>query len=865
MALEEDIVSWSNDRPAWQREVMSRTAAGALLTEDAYDKLVDAILTVADPFPGATFGLEHFPRVTAEDPSVRIASIAKPEHVNALASDQPLTFALNGLTIVYGDNGSGKSGYARLLKRIARSRHQEEVLSDVFRDTALATPSASLSVQIGGRNESVPWPDATPLELKRMLFYDGACGVAYIATESDFPYRPSALTVMDSLITACVAIRTRIDAKLDQNARSRTNLPFVADELRGTDVGGFLGQLSGHTSVATLDALITKHDISAEAIDDIKNEEARLRSTDTSKERQRLTRQAEKLDALCRHIEKLHETLGDSGMAVLEGCRDQRATLQHAADLLARSFESEPLPGVGTSAWKVLWESARRYSLEHAYRAQAFPVCEENSRCALCQETLGAEGRDRLARFEKFVKDDSQVRLDEARRRYDMQVEVLNDLQIAPAAVVGDQKDLEVAHSALIAETRALLGKYQEAHDETLRAIATTGPVARPGVDPYTTLKALTQTAAAVREMAAGLANPAIVQERLAAITARRKGIELLQAIKNAREEIVKEITRLKEREALEAVKAAAATGPITKKVLELTEGSITEVVRDTFTRETERLRLERVTIARTRADKGALLHQPKLVGARQDAKLQRVFSEGERTALGLAAFFAEAELDGSKSALILDDPVTSLDHIRRGLVAARVAELAESHQVIMFTHDVSFVADLKREASGKGVPIAERAVARSRADQRKPGACGMKHPWKASDVTTRLAELRERLNRIRAQSSTWDEKEYEEAVAVWAGDLSETWERIFSQEIVGQVLAEGGLEVRPKMVRLLARFSTEDHQEFDASYSRISQWAKRHDKSALVNFVAPDVAALNTELALVDAWFKRVKGYKDK
>ena len=29
-----------------------------------------------------------------------------------------------------------------------------------------------------------------------------------------------------------------------------------------------------------------------------------------------------------------------------------------------------------------------------------------------------------------------------------------------------------------------------------------------------------------------------------------------------------------------------------------------------------------------------------------------------------------------SKSAFILDDPVTSLDHIRRGLVAARLAAL---------------------------------------------------------------------------------------------------------------------------------------------------------------------------------------------
>jgi energy-coupling factor transporter ATP-binding protein EcfA2 len=863
MALEEDIVGWSKDRPAWQREVMRRTAVGAPLSDGDYDRLVEEILKAPDTFSGAAFGLEHFPKISPEDPPVRIVAIAKPEHVNALASNLPLTFELNGLTIVYGDNGSGKSGYARLLKRIMRARHQEDVLSDVFRDTTLDKPTASLSVRIGDKDESLSWPDSTPPELQRMLFYDGECGKAYIAAESDFPYRPLALAVMDGLINSCVAIRSRIDTKLDENAKSSTTIPFVADELKNTDVGRFLNQLSGSTSVAALDALIARFDAASETIDDLKNEETRLRTADTSKERQRLARQAEKLDALHKHIEKIHSVLGSDGVTALQERRNQLNVLQKAADLLARSFESEPLPGVGSSPWKELWESAKRFSEEHAYPAQPFPVVSDDSRCVLCQEPIGTDGRDRLSKFEQFVKDDTQVRLGLARRLYDAQVESLNKLRVSPDAIVSDQKDLEATHTELITGPRALLDKYQEVRDKTLDAITANGPVTLFDIDPSAALGRLTQAASTAREVAAGLANPAVVQERLATTTAKRQELELLQATKNSRDAITMEIARRKEREALEAAKSAAATGPITKKVLELSEESITEVVRDTFTRETDRLRLDRVTITRTRADKGALLHQPKLVGARQDVKLPRVFSEGERTALGLAAFFTEAHLDGSKSALILDDPVTSLDHIRRGLVAARLAELAVGRQVIMFTHDVAFVADLKREASGNGVVVAERSVTRSRADERKPGACSTKHPWKAKDVPARLDELRKELARIRKAQGAWDEKAYEDTVAVWAGNLSETWERIFSQEIVGQVLAEGGLEVRPMMVKILARFSNEDHCEFEASYNRVSQWAKRHDKSALVNYVPPDVTKLEEELGLVDVWFKRVKGYR--
>jgi hypothetical protein len=134
----------------------------------------------------------------------------------------------------------------------------------------------------------------------------------------------------------------------------------------------------------------------------------------------------------------------------------------------------------------------------------------------------------------------------------------------------------------------------------------------------------------------------------------------------------------------------------------------------------------------------------------------------------------------------------------------------------------------------------------------------------KAKDVAERLGELRNELARIKKTQDEWDGDTYETEVATWAGNLSETWERIFRQELVESVLAEGGLEVRPNMVKVFTRFSDSDERAFQASYGRVSQWAKRHDKSGMVNYVAPQISALEEELRLVEDWFKRVKKYKD-
>jgi hypothetical protein len=469
-----------------------------------------------------------------------------------------------------------------------------------------------------------------------------------------------------------------------------------------------------------------------------------------------------------------------------------------------------------------------------------------------------------MVRFEKFIQEDLQKQLREVRNTLETKATHITNLMTTTEAVDSNLKDLELRYNSLTNDSRQSLSKYEEARAAFGSAFSTLDPLPLFRLNADEIITKLDAASREARTTADNLSNPKTLDEQLRALTTKRKERELLRAASEQREILIAEISRLKERQSLENVKAAAATGPLTNKILEFSENNITEIVRDTFTREADRLYLERVTIAKTRAEKGILLHQPKLVGARQNVTLPRVFSEGERTALGLAGFLTEAHLDASKSALILDDPVTSLDHLRRSLVAERLAKLATNRQVVVFTHDVAFVADLKREAKGLAVAVAERSVSRGRAANGKPGACGTKHPWKAKDVPERINELRQELARIKKEYGGWDETTYENQVATWAGNLSETWERIFSQEIVGGVVAEGGLEVRPNMVKVLTRFSSTDEAEFQASYSRVSQWAKRHDKSTLVNYVAPGVDVLQQELELVNNWFKRVKKYRE-
>ena len=89
------------------------------------------------------------------------------------------------------------------------------------------------------------------------------------------------------------------------------------------------------------------------------------------------------------------------------------------------------------------------------------------------------------------------------------------------------------------------------------------------------------------------------------------------------------------------------------------------------------------------RTDKAVIQHRLRLNGATLAADTSSVLSEGEHRAVALAAFLSELKMYPGKDAIIIDDPVSSLDHLRRSRVAERLIAEAKDRQVVVFTHDL--------------------------------------------------------------------------------------------------------------------------------------------------------------------------------
>lgn len=854
MALDEDLYAWAQGRPWWQQVLLSQLAAGHAVTMPGLEGIADQLLAGQPAAPsGGWLGTSLRPAPASQLP-VRLTAVRDVRNVNALVDDQRLTFAPIGLTVVYGANGSGKSGYARLLKRSVRSRHRDDILPDIFDTVGVA--SEAIIEYTAGDVAGDARLDEDDAALAQVAFYDEKCGDCYVTMEADVSYRPAGLTLLDALINACDGVRQVIDLRLSGNAAASAALPALTS---GTASAAFLAGLHADTTDDAIDAACAFDEAAVARLEFVIDEEVRLRGSDVRQEANRLVALAVSFEAIAAQVTAAGARHGALAETTLRGLLATASEKRAAADVASSAtFDAEPIAGVGTQTWRTLWDAARMFCEQSAYPGRTFPVTDDDAHCPLCQQSLDADAAARMHRFNAFM--------------IDTTARDAADAEQAAARAIGDQSSacvLTPAVAVAVAAVQAtdtsgaaLFDLTLEQFDARRRALAALaanpGTVVPPAPNGDGVVARANAASAAARTAAASVDVPAFT-ELLNAALSNRAEMESRRALAQVRDVVRAERDRLRERAALESARRDTGTTAITRQSTELTRTYVTSNVNDRFSRESDRLGVERVALTDAGGHKGQLRHKPTFLGATVRADLPNVLSEGEQTALGLAGFFTEAHFDESRSALVLDDPVTSLDHLRRDKVARRLAALARDRQVIVFTHDSAFVTELRIAAGTEDVTLAERTVARRPADQ-APGICSDQHPWAVKDTKQRLDSLRTDLARIKREQQDWDAETYENNCALFAGRLSETWERVISMEIANHLVDRGTLEVRVRMMKIVAAVTPDEEKQLQESYARISRWAARHDKDQSLGYMAPTVQDLEAELTLISNWCDSVR-----
>ena len=860
MTVLQEILEWSQDRPAWQRDALRRLVVNGELSEADVRELAEickAAHGLAEERNVAPLAGEHLPDTRGAAPPVSLLSIFHHRGVNALAESQTLRFGPN-LTVVYGDNAAGKTGYIRILKSACRARGQEHILGNVVSGTTPLAPIVAIRYKVGAELDSREWAGRGEDDfVSRVSVFDTQCAAVYLMEKTDVAFRPFGLDLFDKLVRASKAIRVQLER--EQRSLASSNLGAVRGQVpEGTDVARLLANI---TSLTKPEAVQGLSGLSAE-------EESRLallgkslldlQASDPVKLTRQLTLRGGRVQTLARHIKDVEAALSAEALdAVFHARAEVHRKGEVAQRLREATFRAGMLAGTGAEAWTALWEHARRFSHDLAYPGQAFPVVENGAHCVLCQQNLDHAARHRLQQFEAFVASTTEKELRQARGTFARLQKTFNDLQVATESINETLAEIRIEHEDVSDTIAAALRIAEERREAVVLALAGDRDLAGDCPALMSISGSTDALSGQVAERLDTLRNRGTdeTRERMSAEATELRARKLLARYEQV---VLEEIERRRQYAAYGLCIDDTRTQAITRKSTTVTRKVVTQKLKQSLQDELSNLDFRHVEIElkEVGGTEGVLYHRLILTRA-PGVELPRVVSEGEQRCLSIAAFFAELSTADDPSGIVFDDPVSSLDYKWREGVARRLVGEAKKRQVIVFTHDIVFLLLLKQFAEEENVAQLDQHV---RQLSRGAGVCAEELPWVALKVSKRIGHLKKLLQEAEKLHRQGHQDAYEREASLIYGYLREAWERGLEEVLLGGIVERYRPGVQTQHVAVIADITVEDCNAVEAAMTKCSKWLPGHDQAPAARADIPEPASLEADIDSLDGWLAGIR-----
>src|SRR5580704_16895912 len=593
----------------------------------------------------------------------------------------------SGRTFSVGENGSGKSGFVRVLKRAAGLRTAEEILHNVRGDKRPA-PSGSFTVTIGSTSQTIQWNNEYGLTpLNRVSIFDARGARVHVEDELTYVYTPGELTLFPLVQNGIERVRAALEAAITFKIPGPNTILPSFD--RSCSIYSIIETLGAATDLEEIRKYAVLPENIETTIESLTTEVDALKSSNIQNELKRSRDRAAVVKALKTAIETA-KTFDIETYAARVQTRDQAAKRRDEAG--NKAFEGLGIPGVLSEEWRQFIQAGEEYLKKNT--TDQYPAPEDA--CAYCQQPLTAKAVELVKKYRDFSNNAIKVALDTAERQLHDYAAPFVSIQAHTlpqrlAAAINGGPDLLDPIKAQLELIKQLV-------------LAVTARTAIDWKDKHSSLAAAQTILSGEDARLIGLIADlqTSIDERQTAFKLKQAELTDLQGKKTANALLPQIERRVSDAKWIStaAIVKSNLTG-VLRSLTEAAKDASEELLNKDFGRrfedECKRLRAPNVTL--NFPGRQGQVTRRKLLAS---YKPTQVLSEGEQKALALAEFLAEVTSVPASSPVVFDDPITSMDYRRIHEVCDRVIALAADHQIVVFTHNIWFAAELLSKADKK-------------------------------------------------------------------------------------------------------------------------------------------------------------------
>jgi energy-coupling factor transporter ATP-binding protein EcfA2 len=678
------LADWANDNDEWIRFVVRQVldTGLALSPEDAEDAyqlfrqekafdertapVIPPLTTVASP--------------DEADEPLTIEKLSDVTGVNALVPGAVIE-PHEGLTVLFGENGTGKTGYSRIFKALAASRTADVILGNIAAESSDAQ-AANIVYKLGTSTKTLAWTGQRGVSpFIRMSIFDSPSVNFHVDDDLEYTYVPAALALFNHVIAGLKMVQAKIDTVVRELTSGATTL--LSRFPKDASVYPLIETLGAATN---LDELKAKTDIDPnveERIDVLRRAVAALEANTIATQIATMTR-VERILTQATHIATVLTTFDSPKYGTLLKTRaDLDTDYRRFRDEL---FAAADLPAEPEDSWQNFVAAGEQYR-QHLDEGGA----HNPGRCLYCRQELNDPARELLGKYSDYLADKISGDISATDGDIKAAVAPVNSIDSANVGSFVDEyegsDDIPPFYYAL-SELNSTLKSVQQA--------------VAAGFATSADLQATVAPLAATLDEAQAKAYNELTSLRAQAddrvnalVETKKERDELIASAELARSwsTIESQVSGAKEANRL-GILSKPLSG-LTRSVTVLAKAASDQLINQSF----DTLFHEECAVLRAPqlqvefVGRQGKAQRRKMIGG--NVKPSKVLSEGEQKVLAIADFLAEARLAGIDAPVIFDDPVSSLDHRRIHEVARRIAALAEENQVIVFTHDIFFASTL--------------------------------------------------------------------------------------------------------------------------------------------------------------------------